>query len=199
MEGFHVFNKKKAILKTNKIKQEQEKKKYESFKRAEKLLKESHIDPNFTKPEKKKGFKSPIIKKKRRTYRKIKRNKLKTSLGELRVFQVLTKLNILFRREEEFKDCFNPSTGQPLRFDFYLSERNICIEFDGQQHFDYISTFYGKDPIKGKKKLESQQKRDQIKNEYCLLRNIKLIRIKYLDFDRIEEILKKELNNGGST
>jgi hypothetical protein len=39
-----------------------------------------------------------------------------------------------------------------------------------------------------------QQKIDQIKREYCKNNNIKLLEIPYWDFDKIEEILNKELS-----
>ena len=40
---------------------------------------------------------------------------------------------------------------------------------------------------------------DKIKNEYCLTKNIKLIRIPYTDFDKIEEILVKNSIIKGET
>ena len=49
---------------------------------------------------------------------------------------------------------------------------NICIEFDGEQHF---RSHY----IWGEESFKLTQIRDKIKNEYCKENNIKLIRIKY--------------------
>jgi len=39
--------------------------------------------------------------------------------------------------------------------------------------------------------LKTQQ-RDKIKNEYCEVNNIPLLRINWRDFSRIEEILREE-------
>ena len=64
---------------------------------------------------------------------------------------------------------------------------NIGIEFDGQQHF-HIQ--FGKNLLD----LMNQRYIDNIKTQYCKDNNIKLIRIPYWNFDKIEEILIKELD-----
>ena len=76
---------------------------------------------------------------------------------------------------------------KPLPFDFYLPNYNICIEYDGEQHFKPIKYFGGQ------KAFQSQQQKDEIKNKYCQDNKIKLIRISYMDYDNIEKILNKEL------
>ena len=43
-----------------------------------------------------------------------------------------------------------------------------------KQHFELFNNFWG-----GNKTLKLTQKHDEIKNQYCLDNNIKLIRIKY--------------------
>ena len=70
------------------------------------------------------------------------------------------------------KECFYK---KELRFDFYLPKLNICIEYDGEQHFRPVE-FYG-----GEEKFKIQKSRDLIKSNYCNLNNIKLIRISYKD------------------
>ena len=75
-----------------------------------------------------------------------------------------------------------------LPFDFYLPKYNICIEYDGQQHYKidcFNNTLLD---------LMNLRYRDDIKTNYCQQNNIKLIRIPYWDFDNIESILIKELN-----
>ena len=54
---------------------------------------------------------------------------------------------------------------------------------DGQQHFQPILKFGGD------KKLELNQLRDKIKENYCIENNINLIRVKYCD--NIEELFSK--------
>ena len=63
----------------------------------------------------------------------------------------------------------------------------ICIEFDGIQHYKPVERFGG---IKGFNEIV---KNDNIKNNYCLLNNIKLIRISYKDKKLINYIIQKEL------
>jgi len=104
------------------------------------------------------------------------------SKGELIIKNLLLKNNIEFEPQKLFKDCRNIL---PLKFDFYLPIYNICIEFDGVQHFEPIDYFGGL------RVLEDTQKRDKIKNEYCLNNNIRLIRIKYNE--NIKEKLKSIL------
>ena len=74
-----------------------------------------------------------------------------------------------------------------LPFDFYLVDKNTCIEYDGEQHYQPIEFFGGDDNYK------KQIIRDNIKNEYCIKNNIKLFRIKYNDNidEKIIEILNE--------
>mgnify|MGYP002522731810 CR=1 FL=1 len=105
------------------------------------------------------------------------------SHGEALIQEILTKLNINFITQYTFKDCKNPKTNRLLRFDFYLPDYNYCIEYDGIQHF---KTSYG-NSWNTKEHLIGTQYRDNIKNIYCNHHNIKLIRIPYTDFDKLNE------------
>lgn len=75
-----------------------------------------------------------------------------------------------------------------MPFDFYLPEKNICIEYDGEQHFDK-NNFYNKH-----RGFEYREKNDQIKNEFCKKSGIQLIRIKYNQ--AVDETLTKCLKGG---
>lgn len=110
----------------------------------------------------------------------------KSSKGVNRIRNYLFEKNIIFEIEKTFNGCINPHTGTYLRFDFYLSDFNICIEFDGIQHFK-SSPLFG-----GEEELLKTQYRDSIKNEYCKINNINLIRISYKD-KNIEEIINERL------
>ena len=100
-----------------------------------------------------------------------------SSRGEDVLKQLLTSLNIKFFQEQQFNDCINDKTRRQLRFDFYLPEYNICIEYDGQQHYKDIKGWADT--------LEDIQYRDAIKNQYCKKHNMSLIRIPYWDYDRL--------------
>lgn len=106
------------------------------------------------------------------------------SKGEAKIYKYLTAYNTKFIQEYRFENC---RSVYALPFDFYLPENNMVIEYNGKQHYDAVEYFGGK------QKLKQQQKHDQIKRDYCIKNNIKLIEIPYWDFDNIEQILIKEL------
>lgn len=92
------------------------------------------------------------------------------SMGEKKIFEILTEYKVLFIKQHRFSDCKHII---PLLFDFYLPEHNTCIEFQGEQHYKSVNYWGGEDGFK------LRQKRDKIKMEYCHKNNIPLIIIKY--------------------
>lgn len=94
------------------------------------------------------------------------------SFGERNISIYLENKNIEFIRQKKFPDC--KYVGH-LPFDFYIPNMNICIEYDGIQHFKPIDIFGGI------KEFEKTKIKDKIKNEYCAKNNITLIRISYAD------------------
>jgi len=102
------------------------------------------------------------------------------SKGEKKIQDLLEKNLINFEREYKINDL---SDTNSLRFDFAVfkdnGELSHLIEYDGQQHFKPVSYFGGQ------KRFEDQIKKDKLKNEYCTKNKIKLIRIKYDEFDKI--------------
>lgn len=114
----------------------------------------------------------------------------KMSKGETIIYDYLKQNNIEFIKEATFKDC---KDKQPLPFDFYIPNKNICIEYDGIQHFQPVN--FGGDATNDKiyQQFLITQKHDQIKNSYCLQNNISLIRISYKDKNNIQQILSNKL------
>lgn len=108
-----------------------------------------------------------------------------SSKGEREISRLLNIYKIENISQYKFEDCKFKSC---LPFDFYLPKYNVCIEFDGEQHYEIFEYFGGFD------KFVDTKIRDTIKNEYCKDKGIKLIRIPYWDYDNIETILKYELN-----
>ncbi len=92
------------------------------------------------------------------------------SKGEKIISKYLIENNIDYIKEKRFKECKHIKT---LPFDFYIEAKNICIEYDGIQHFEPIEI------MGGQKRYNEQKIKDQIKNEYCSKNNIRLIRIRY--------------------
>lgn len=112
------------------------------------------------------------------------------SSGEHLIAENLTELKIIYEKQKTFKDCLNPEHTSYLYFDFYLPDYNCCIEYDGEQHF-YPVEFYG-----GEEKFKRQQLLDSIKNQYCIDNNIKLIRIPYTDYNKINSVYIIDLISG---
>lgn len=92
------------------------------------------------------------------------------SNGETKVRVYLAENNLNFLQQHRFPDCKHKL---PLPFDFYIPELNICIEFNGLQHYKPIEYFGG---VKG---FKERQINDKIKKGYCYDNNILLITIKY--------------------
>lgn len=104
------------------------------------------------------------------------------SVEEKQIEQFLKNKNFNFETEKTFEDCRN-ERGNLLFFDFFLPKLNIIIEYDGIHHYK---------PIFGEENLRKKQIHDQIKNDYCLIKGIQLIRISYQD--NLEEELNKILS-----
>lgn len=102
------------------------------------------------------------------------------SKGEQKIAQILLDAEIVFDREYCFLDCKNPKTGAKLRFDFYLPDYNCCIEYDGKQHYSYNNNWHYNFEY-----FKQIKDRDIIKDNYCKQNNIKLVRIPYWEFDKI--------------
>jgi protein-arginine kinase activator protein McsA len=119
--------------------------------------------------------------------------KCKSSHGEQKIQMYLDDQNIEYIKEKTFRGCRNKNL---LRFDFYLPEYNMCIEFDGKQHHEPFSF---NRPRKITPEIYDEfidlKKRDNIKNKYCTDNNIKLLRISYIEINKIECILNNFLNN----
>lgn len=107
------------------------------------------------------------------------------SKGEKYIRLYLKENNIEFKQEYKFNDC---RYKLPLPFDFYIPNYNLCIEYDGEQHYK-ANDFFG-----GEKSFKDTQIRDKIKNNYCKDNNINLLRIPYWELDSVEDILDEEFD-----
>lgn len=92
------------------------------------------------------------------------------SKGERQIEKILMNLEITYETQKKFDDCKNIFC---LPFDFHISDRNLLIEYDGEQHFKPIE-FFG-----GEESFEKRKKNDEIKNKYCRDNNIELLRIRF--------------------
>lgn len=92
------------------------------------------------------------------------------SKGEIDIARYLNQHKIKFKIQHRFKDCRDK---RPLPFDFYLPEYNLCIEYQGSQHYTKFMQ------EKTEHALLKRQNHDKIKKEYCRQNNINFLEIKY--------------------
>lgn len=106
------------------------------------------------------------------------------SKGEELIIKLLLEMNISFKSQYSFP-------ALPKRYyDFYLPDQHICIEFDGIQHFKYVPSWH-----KSEEGFKIAQQRDKEKTEFCVNSNIKLIRIPYWDYSKLnQEYLKEKMS-----
>lgn len=101
------------------------------------------------------------------------------SLGEKAIYDILTEHQVSFIHDKAYEICDyrgGATSGGRLRFDFRVTESSDCdyvIEFDGAQHYQQID-FFAND-----EEFESQQIRDEYKNQWCKAHNIPIIRVPY--------------------
>ena len=102
------------------------------------------------------------------------------SLGEEIIKDLLNKNNIEFISQYTSHSCKFPDTNVVARFDFYIPNDNYIIEFDGAQHFIQSTGIYN-----NPQQFQYTQEHDKIKNEWCKINNIPLIRIPYWHIDEL--------------
>jgi hypothetical protein len=111
-----------------------------------------------------------------------------TSKGEKRIRAFLESNNIKFIPQYSPKDLTNITKKAHYRYDFYLPDHNILVEFDGLQHQKFVQRWH-----KTEEGFVRSKQRDTIKTQYAASKNIQLIRIPYKNMDMIDQILTEEL------
>jgi very-short-patch-repair endonuclease len=114
--------------------------------------------------------------------------KEKDSKAVKKIKDFFNRNNIKFKTERKFSDC---RYKRQLRFDFYLPNYNLLLEYDGRQHF---KAWYNDD-----ERLKDTRNRDIIKNKWSEENNISLLRINYKNKRRLTKILNQIFIKGSST
>lgn len=117
------------------------------------------------------------------------------SKGEERTCIYLESKNIDYETQYIFDNLLGVNDGL-LRFDFYLPNYDLLIEYDGEQHYRPVN-FGGIPDEEAELNYKITQQNDNIKNQYCKDNNIPLLRIPYWEFDNIEQILEEWLEKHG--
>jgi len=98
------------------------------------------------------------------------------------ISRYLEKNKIRYVGQKTFEKCVYRGK---LRYDFYLPSYNLCIEYNGEQHY-LKNSFYHKD----EESFISLQERDLIKTQYCVDNDINLLIVSYKDQLHITEIMQ---------
>ncbi len=112
-------------------------------------------------------------------------SKCRSPKGENKIESILKNMKVPYENQFSFPDC---RYKNPLFFDFKIVVNNNIglIEFNGQQHYEIINTnIFNFDEI---------ILRDNVKRKYCEKNSIKLLEIRYDQYDNIERLLVDFIN-----
>ena len=101
------------------------------------------------------------------------------SKAEEKIEQIIKQSNLNCIREKTYSDLH----GGRLRYDFYIPEKNILIEYDSEIHFQEIPKFHHK-----YNDFSHAQQNDRLKNSYALSHYIPLYRIPYWELNNIKTV-----------
>jgi len=116
------------------------------------------------------------------------------SKGELKISRILNKLNLKYIKHPHFKDLVSWKRKSKLKYDFYLPDMNLCIEFDGRHHYYPMSD----DIFNNLEKHFQTRTSDKIKEIYCRDNKIDLLRIPYWEGKNSLKILDSALSKDKS-
>ena len=113
----------------------------------------------------------------------------------------LTKIIEKFYGPKEVITGYHPlwavsKKGALLEFDIYIPSKNLLIEYNGRQHYQFIACFH-----KNKTRFVEQQRRDRKKQKLAKKNNYKLIIFKYDEplfedyvINKIQEVINGNTN-----
>ena len=101
------------------------------------------------------------------------------SKGEQKIASLLKEEKIKFEREKTMPDM--KKNNHHLRFDFYIEDQKIAIEYNGEGHY-YKNKFFHKNEQAFKKRQEY----DRYKIGYCLANDITIYCIPFWEIENIQ-------------
>lgn len=108
----------------------------------------------------------------------------RSSRGEEKILNYLTNNKIIFEKQKTYKELYIKSSKAKLRYDFYIPSKNLLIEYNGRQHYEWVKDFN-----KTYKDLLYSRHRDWLKRKYAIKNNINLLIIPYWEYENIDKIL----------
>ena len=107
--------------------------------------------------------------------------------GENKIAAWLDRNNVNYIWQYEVPNEYLFSSHKIMRIDFFLPNHNLCIEYNGGQHYMPVRLFGGEDAF------EKQKERDYAVEQYCKRHNLKLLVIPYTKYKAINKILEETL------
>jgi hypothetical protein len=104
------------------------------------------------------------------------------SLGNTSICRILQEKNIKYEAEKRFDGLLGVGGGS-LRFDFYLPDIGICIEYNGEQHYRNIIRFGGEE------ELIQRTEHEKRKVKFCKHERIPIFRIPFTFKNNLEKII----------
>ena len=106
---------------------------------------------------------------------------------------VVNKLKIKAKRNHFIwiEDDKRKNGKRKCFIDIYIPDYNIYIEYNGKQHYEYVSYFHSTI-----NEYYDQVRRDRLVSEYCSKNNIKLLSIPFIDSNKLEIIISEFINHG---
>lgn len=105
------------------------------------------------------------------------------SKGERRIMEYLDEKNIVYDREHSF----DWQSHKAYRYDYYIPDYNLIIEFHGIQHYEETNFLNSS--------LKTNQEHDKIKMQEALDNNYNYLVIPYSHYSKISEILTNWFND----
>lgn len=113
--------------------------------------------------------------------------KCNISHGEKAIMKWLDDKNIKYIWQKKYDDLLGIRNGK-LSYDFYISDYNLLIEYQGEFHDNTVKDF-----MQSIEEFQIQQIHDKKKKAYAEKHKIKLLEIWYYDYDNIEQILERNI------
>ena len=116
--------------------------------------------------------------------------KCKSSQGENKIINWLINNKVKYIHQWAEHDCI--INVNPAKFDFFLPDYNLIIEYDGEQHFKPVKFGSSISDAKAQENFENLMIADFIKDDWAKTKKIKMHRIKFdEDVSEILEVLLK--------
>ena len=114
------------------------------------------------------------------------------SHGERELKELFDQLKVGYMKEVRFEGCKSPK-GKYLRFDFFLPDYNLLIEYQGMHHYKPINKYKRAIAVH-----KTTVEHDLLKVRFCQNNNISLLCIPYWDRCKMRELISAKIIENNS-